>query len=258
MVDPKWRNALQTELVRQGLPGDYSERLMDELLDHYLCLEEETASMDALQTASIEGRIGKPDEIAQTAGTEYRARSVFGRHPVLTFVIGPIPLLVLTWTLCGGIAALAFWGFGLFVGDDFSWTKSTVTPTVVTLLRVVYFLWALAPFVLSAWLLVRIARRSGRSAKWAFCACAIIGLFASTYESCTVLPIEPGTGKGIVAFGIPVLRGALFEPSTEAIQFSTRQSVIEAIIFTSAPFAVGVYFLWKTRNATHWPLAAGH
>ena len=83
MVDRNWHNQLQRELARQGLPRLYTERLMDELFDHAMCLKEETDGMDATKTKtkdteSAAERIGKPEQLAVAAGDEYRRADVAG------------------------------------------------------------------------------------------------------------------------------------------------------------------------------------
>ena len=97
------RDELRSELRRQKLPRAYITRLLAELDDHYEdLLEERSTSMGAarkLQTGStlqenLHARLGEPAELALFAAEQYHARSFWGRHPVVTFVIGPLPLLV--------------------------------------------------------------------------------------------------------------------------------------------------------------------
>src|SRR5262245_46923954 len=97
------QDELRSELRRQGLPHSYVERLLAELDDHYEDLvEERSTSMGAarkLQSESIsqenlQERLGEPAQLALFAAEQYHARSFWGRHPVLTYLLAPLPLLV--------------------------------------------------------------------------------------------------------------------------------------------------------------------
>src|SRR5215813_8916406 len=96
------RDELRSELERQKLPRAYIERLLSELDDHFEdLLEERSTSMGAarkLQTKQstqddLQQRLGEPAQLALFAGERYHGRSFWGRHPVVTFLIGPLPLL---------------------------------------------------------------------------------------------------------------------------------------------------------------------
>ena len=94
------RDELRSELRRQKLPQAYIERLLAELDDHYEdLLEERSTSMGAARKLQLEQddlsvRLGEPAQLALFAAEKYHARSFWGRHPVVTFLIGPLPLLV--------------------------------------------------------------------------------------------------------------------------------------------------------------------
>src|ERR1700755_1996694 len=96
------RQELRRELRRQKLPHAYIERLLAELDDHYEdLLEERSTSMGAarkLQTEAdqsddLQQRLGGPAQLALFAGEQFHARSFWGRHPLVTYVLGPLPLL---------------------------------------------------------------------------------------------------------------------------------------------------------------------
>jgi hypothetical protein len=54
MVGPAWREELKEELVRQGLPPAYIERLVQELCDHLDDVMEESMSMEAEKVLSLQ------------------------------------------------------------------------------------------------------------------------------------------------------------------------------------------------------------
>ena len=92
MSKSKWLNEVAQVLRRQGLPGAYTRRFMDELADHCEDLCQETASMDA---NSLTVRLGSPEELAGRAVVEMRHRTYAGRHPFVTFVAAPLPTAAL-------------------------------------------------------------------------------------------------------------------------------------------------------------------
>src|SRR6476660_6646776 len=114
------RDELRSELRRQKLPQAYIVRLLAELDDHYDdLLEERSTSMGAArklqpETVSQENlhtRLGEPAPLALFAAEKYHARSFWGRHPVVTFLVGPLPLLVAVWLPT--VFSLTEFGMGL-------------------------------------------------------------------------------------------------------------------------------------------------
>src|SRR3954447_13496747 len=102
----EWQQELRRELRSQRLPAAYIARLLSELDDHYEDLfEERSSSMGAARKLQVqqddsEQRLGDPTRLAVFAAEQYHTRSFWGRHPVVTFVFGPLPLLVLGWVIC--------------------------------------------------------------------------------------------------------------------------------------------------------------
>ena len=255
MVDRNWHNQLQRELARQGLPRRYCERLMDELLDHALCLKEETVAMEATKTkktapVSAAGRIGEPEELARAAGDEYRRRSWLGRHPKITFLAAPLPMLVLGWIL----SLLAFVGISklaeLLGADPTGVTKSMVSSTTLVIMEVAFYAWAAAPFVLTACLLCWAAQRTARGPKWMLAACTIVTLVAAMYQVETVLPTKPGNGKLASGLGFPPWATHAARAETEAISFATNRHLPGRILFPLLPLTVCGLFLWRNSRRT--------
>ena len=111
MANPPSRDALG-ELEQRGLPPAYIERLLGELDDHYNdLLEERSSSMGAARKLDFEAddlqkRLGEPTQLAIFAAEQYRARSFWGRHPTVTFLLGPLPLLLISWIITGFLSGL--------------------------------------------------------------------------------------------------------------------------------------------------------
>src|SRR6266850_859778 len=99
------RDELRSELRRQRLPRAYITRLLAELDDHYEdLLEERSTSMGAARKLQLEQddlrqRLGEPAQLALFAAEKYHARSFWGRHPLVTYLLGPLPLLIAMWIM---------------------------------------------------------------------------------------------------------------------------------------------------------------
>ncbi len=255
MVDPKWHSELHRALVRQGLPRPYRERLMDELLDHAISLQEETAGMDAVETDTVKQKVGEPKQLAQLAGEEYRKRTWLGRHPVVAFLIAPIPMLVLSWIL--SMLLLVIPGKILQacgVATD-GFTSSSLSATTVQLLNVGHYLWAVSPFILTSFWACWIARRTGRGPRWLFACCAVITLVAAAYESHTVLPAAPGKGMLTVGFGLPPWRTTTLPETNGGVLLSTRQTLLGQLLLIALPAAICGLSVWRHSRNTPQPPA---
>ena len=99
---------LRRELRRRGLPPAYVERFISELDDHYANLvEQRRISMGAarkLQSieddqSELQQRIGEPTKLALFAAEQYRARSFWGMHAWVAYLVGPLPLYIAMWML---------------------------------------------------------------------------------------------------------------------------------------------------------------
>src|SRR3954469_19600028 len=110
------RDELRSELRRQKLPRAYITRLLAELDDHYEdLLKERSTSMGAARKLEfmqseqdhLRQRLGEPAQLALFAAEQYHARSFWGRHPWVTFLVVPLPMWVASWIACWlGLAAI--------------------------------------------------------------------------------------------------------------------------------------------------------
>jgi hypothetical protein len=171
MVKPQWHDRLRHELNKRGFPSTYSARLIEELTDHFADIQQENLSMDV--HLSAEERLGTPESLATAAAKELGGRSFADRHPILTFAVGPIPAVAVTWY---AVILICFA------------CKTLVTPyTPVQIGSPTALEWAVAygclhvsrflPFLLTAWLFSHLGRRARRPI-WGMAACGIVAYFA--------------------------------------------------------------------------------
>src|SRR3954467_12036831 len=128
------REELEHELRRQRLPAAYVGRLLSELDDHYEDLvEERSTSMGAARKLQTEQenwdqRMGNPAQLAVFAAEQYPARSFWGRHPLMTFVFGPLPMLLAGWFAAGFGVVWAGMGLVYVLGHWFGLSQEMARP----------------------------------------------------------------------------------------------------------------------------------
>ncbi|MBX7165338.1 MAG: hypothetical protein K1X74_03225 [Pirellulales bacterium] len=121
MSKPHWLSSLSKDLVRQGLPPAYARRVAGELRDHRADLLRRhslSAATSADALASAERELGSPEELTARILHEYRARHFAGRHPRLTFLVAPVPLVLAIAAVEVVTLALMLQGLSLWPGDQ--------------------------------------------------------------------------------------------------------------------------------------------
>jgi hypothetical protein len=100
MNTPESLREFTNELVRRGLPMEYSRRAAEELADHQHDILEElqVAGMDeASAIATASERLGDSKSLLKKTVREFQRRHWCGRWPVMTFALGPMALLFVAW-----------------------------------------------------------------------------------------------------------------------------------------------------------------
>lgn len=213
MPNLPWLESMHHELERRGLPGPYIERVLRELNDHWMDVVEEQrqsgADADRARAVALE-RLGRPEKLVRVAVAQYQARSFFGRHPVFTFLLAPVLLTIAMWVALLVLGIATFHGLSSWVGH----TAGLTTWTAWTL----YYLALWAPPALAALLFCRLAHWSGRGWRWLCATCLVLALLAASFHATLTLPVEPGTGRVTIGFGlssqtlqmlVPIAVGAL-------------------------------------------------
>ncbi len=199
---------VREELYRRGLPVGYVERVIRELDDHRIDLVTE-AQVDGGDAAAAESRaaarLGDSQHLADSLVAQYRHQRFAGRHPWLTFLVAPLPLVLATWValmaLVFGLLKLVDVWIGPIDGNTID-QMHPVLPFAMVLAFVAIVV--LPPAVSSAWL-SRLAYTTGCGWRWAAAATGLIALAACAFQSQFQFPIEPGTGSYTVGFGVSPL-----------------------------------------------------
>jgi hypothetical protein len=97
MNTPEALNEMVSDLIRRGLPADYAERAAAEFADHYRDLVEElrtTGWSESQADGEASRRLGDTRALVKKTVREYQRRYWCARWPLLSFLLGPIPLLI--------------------------------------------------------------------------------------------------------------------------------------------------------------------
>jgi hypothetical protein len=213
------RDELHSELRRQRLPQAYIRRLLSELDDHYEdLLEERNTSMGAARKLQIEQgtqddlqrRLGEPAQLALFAGEHYYARSFWGRHPWVTYLLGPIPLLVVMWTVYLASIWIPVYCVGRFGERLGWWTEAgaqdpSADHLVAQAIVLTCFTWGL--MVLSplgvALTLCRVYRRNALDRSWPIVGCALLAVVVAALHISWRLHTGNGPHeRGMIMFGV--------------------------------------------------------
>lgn len=195
-----WHDHLAGELKRQALPESYCERLLEELADHQLDLEENLMSMDALVNSAIEHRLGDPKVIAAQASKSYR-RNFAQRWPLICFVLGPLvgfPIAIAALVASGiliGEAVFPWLGLDAFFSDPAVANRAIHT-----------FAWSLrlVPFIAGSLFFVYLARRTRQDWRWSILAVLLVTLLAISFQASVVDKSGPSEGQFSLGLSLPI------------------------------------------------------
>jgi hypothetical protein len=175
MNTPEALIGMVSDLIRRGLPADYAERTAAEFADHYRDLVEELRDSGWSEShAATEAtrRLGDSRTLVKKTVREYQRRYLCGRWPLITFLLGPIPLLLLSWIA----TMLALWLleqtgiFGPYAPDGIiSWREWWIEKLIL------YSVGFAAPAV-TMFALVRLAKRAALNWKWLVVSACVLGV----------------------------------------------------------------------------------
>jgi hypothetical protein len=235
MSNRRMLDAIAAELRHHGLPSAEVNRLLQELDDHVTDLfTEQGGPMEGQlqRNEQIESRLGRPEDLAAAALANRRQTSVFGRHPILSFVVAPIPLALVSWIgfllSCFGSLKLA----GYVLGEKYTIEGRAVRDwpsTLVQAMSAVEIGLRFLPPALAAALLCWCANRAAVGWRWTLTGTCLVALVAGVLVVQVTLPAEAGQGSITLGLGFPILHW-----------INLGQLLV--------PMSVAALFLWRARN----------
>lgn len=160
-----------------------------------------------IEPADLQQRLGNPTQLAVFAAEQYHARSVWGRHPWLTYLLVPLPLLVVCWIAFALALCAILFGINFVGTHAFGWTEETIKPADHLWLQailVALMCWyaMVFPPLTAAWLLCRTYRRNALDWRWPVLGCSLLAMVAGVFSTSYRLATEPGNGQLMVGFDI--------------------------------------------------------
>jgi hypothetical protein len=177
MQRQRWPEQLRDDLRRQGLPALYIDRLVEELADHAADLCEE----QNMEVREAYNQLGRTAELSAVARSEFDRWTFAGRHPILTFVLGPLIFAPAVFVACLLAAFLLAWVVGAsleILAPGFVSQLEHGSAAEVWCIRGFNLYARFLPFAIVAWLYCRLGQRRA-TLRWSYVACAVTGLIAA-------------------------------------------------------------------------------
>ena len=209
---------LGRKLLRQGVPRRHAVRIVQELVEHRDDLEAEGLAAGqppgAARSAASE-KLGDIDELTKELMAARRRAYWWGRHPLISFVLLPLPAFLLLFLFIGL----------LFLGAVMAWSehKESLPEPNWAAIRVGFYSVLCMAVTITAAFTCYLARRCCCGFKWAVIGCVVVFVHALLFNTGFVQP--NGTGYGfvwigyrlrwlnfpeLIAWAVPVLTFALY------------------------------------------------
>ncbi len=209
MNTQKLHDGFQTELVRRGLPVEYASGAAAELADHHRDVVDElraTGLDNSAAETEAANRLGDRRSLVKKSVREFQRRHWCGRWPLLTFLLGPIPLLFLIWAATMLVALCILWPLekmGLELNAPPDGIISTGERVGLYVAQGLYLFVAPA---LVMFVLARLIKRSAMGSHWlclgAGVLAAFVGLFLFDYSD--VVRVDLPADKVMMVMGLPM------------------------------------------------------
>lgn len=238
MNTPESLRSFTEELIRRGLPVEYSRRAAEELADHHRDLVEECLAGGMSQStahASADKRLGDTKSLVKKTVRAYQHRHWCGRWRIATFVVGPVVLLVTAWI--SSLWALFFTG-KLFKAIGWETPQSSHDLSLVILYAAVGWFLLVIPAGL-VFILFRLAIRSGLSWAWIATSSVLIAVSAGLVR--TGFVPSPETVEHPFMISMPL--GMPFESVTEiaAWYIGSPLQIAQALL----PLLTAAILVWQ-------------
>ena len=207
---------LRRRLLRNGLPAAYVIRATRELGEHREDLFAELREdgvMGGEAEKKVAERMGSLDELAVRLSRTMRRTNWWGRHPIVTFCVLPVFLVMLGFALValtfGGVAEIAGWWEPKTMLSRHQWDWVTRGVDVVR-----WSMFAAIPFWF-CWL----ARSAFCGYRWGLATCLVFSIHGLLHQLKFAAPVKGGDGTLAWSYGtrfdwvgmsIPILIFVLF------------------------------------------------
>ncbi len=195
------RKNFMINLCKRGIPARYAWRVSKELNDH----------AEDLDKNQSESSLGDPNELLDQIELTYKQRTFAGRHPVLVFLMAPLPVVVIIYILT---ILLTYLGLGI-VYELAYYASYPIDESSDDIGLVFHSSLILFPTVLSTMLIFRWARKSGIKLFYSVASCFPVFLMALLIVT-KVLPSDAQhTARAVFGLNLPLGRwlSSIYGPS---------------------------------------------
>jgi hypothetical protein len=259
MNTPESLREFTSELIRRGLPVEYSRRAAEELGDHLRDLTEEfqSAGMEetVAHTAAVE-RLGDRQSLVKKTVREFQRRHWCGRWPVVTFLFGPLVLLVATWIVTG--VGLMLLGKTLDAVGIESQPNDGIHSTAERIAMSCFTGWFV--FVLPTVVLLlqsRWASQAGLNWRWVALAAIVLAVNVGSMQCGNVCQLS-GSNVSNLATDQPLPPNTFVMSVPLWIYFSGFQGTLswyanspQQLCQSFLPLAVAGLMIWRTRRRAY-------
>jgi hypothetical protein len=259
MNNPESLREFTNELVRRGLPIEYSRRAAEEFADHHRDLIEELQAAGMDETAAVATateRLGDTKALVKKTVREFQRRHWCGRWPVVTFLFGPLVLLITTWILTGvGLMLLGKTldaiGMKSQRHDGVHSTADRIAMSCLT----GWFVFVLPTLVLL--LLSRWVSRAGLNWRWVAFAAIVLAVNVGSMQCGNVYQLS-GSNVSNLATGQSLPPDTFVMSVPLWIYFSGFQSTLswyannpQQLCQSFLPLAVAGLMIWRIRHGVY-------
>jgi hypothetical protein len=256
-VTPAAPEDFAAELVRRGLPVEYARRAASEIGDHHRDLVSELRAVgkdDSIAEYEAARRLGDTRTLIKKTVREYQRRHWCGRWPLLTFLFGPVVLLLAAWT--GTILTLLAIGYALEAAGFHHDADGVISKgeRIGMWCVVGWFVFVLPASVLL--LLSRLGARAALGHGWIAVAAIVLALNVGTMEWGSVKSLRPtnkirnAATKQVLPpdrFIVSTPLWVFFSSASHAFNFLTRspQQLGQFLM----PVVIGALAVWQNQRA---------
>jgi hypothetical protein len=185
MNHPESLHNFLSELVRCGLPPKYAQRAAAELVDHHGDLVDELRSTginEAQAVAEALRRLGDSQALVKNTVREYQRRHWCGRWRLVTFVLAPLPVLIVAWIVSLFALVFASGQYVLWTGIEMDGIKGPhhFAPLWMKYAGLISIFVLVPTFV--TYTFAKLANRAALGWPWIVVVACILGLAAGTFR----------------------------------------------------------------------------
>ena len=158
--------------------------------------------------AEADRRLGEPRTLVKKTVREYQRRYWCGRWPLLTFLLGPLPLVFLTWLALIAVAFCVIWPLKMSNISASPEVAGIISPSEYWGTLVAQVAYLLVAPSLALCVLSWIAKRADMGPKWVYLSASVLAVFAGLFWLGFAVDVRSDmpADRGMLMVRLPFLR----------------------------------------------------